>query len=175
MAEAAAPVKGSSPRGVGDSGFSSLVNAKESLGRASNANKPLAPAEAKGTDALWGSYGGFIGGRKKEKSRLKVCMVDIKPEGILVRYQKGPFYNRKEFSEMYPWMPAYAVSREGDRAVLLSLLHFRPSSEGTVKGSKQAIPDHMETEEVLVRIIPQHVVVSKLEAFISDCIEKSDV
>lgn len=131
--------------------------------------------EIKG-EAFWGSYGGFIGGRKREKSKFKVCMVDIKPEGIFVRYQKGPFYNRKEFSESYPWMPAFSVSREGDRAVLLSLINLRGSSEGAAKGSKAPVDQqHFDTEEVLVRIIPQHVVVSKLEAFISECIEKSDV
>lgn len=99
----------------------SFKNKEEILEDIKNSGEPEVLASA-------GTFSGIVTGKKKDKTKHKLCKVNVSQDAITISYKKGAWYSRTQKVDVYKWSDQMGLKKVDDRTLEIVLDPLRPVS-----------------------------------------------
>jgi len=121
------------------------------------------PPPTGGLSKTAGTFSGIAIGKKKDRSKGKVCKVCVSENGVILQYKKGAWYKRKDCVEEYKWSDQMSLKKLDDTTLMVTL---DPSPESSViLKISPCQPDTLE------EFIWKHIWISVFEVSVSEAIQ----
>jgi len=137
----------------------SFRNEQEALDDLKSSGSP----QQAGTPATAGTFAGVALGKKKDKTKGKVCKVCVSENGIILQYKKGAWYKRKDCVEEYKWSDQMVLKKHDDTTLLVTLDPTPDSS--VILRMSPCQPDTLE------EFIWKHIWISVFEVSVQEAIQ----